>query len=405
MRNAILSGSETRSGAIYEAVARSEGFLEDSSAAKVEFLNQFAAVIAARGDISEMARVFRIFAEGGEEGKWWQFATVDGLAQGLRRHRGDLKVTSLAALLNKPPELLVKDSATVSAVVDKSVGIVMDSKLPVQRRLAAMPMLHHISSTDLLEKFGILIQPDQPPRIREAAFGIANRINRDKLADLFFERWSQLDPKSKEHSIALLVGNPNSAKRLMEKMKAGEINPALMDTMSRWRYQRSTNEELKKLAQELFGQPSGDRVQVLNKYRDALHMEGQVDQGKLLFTAVCSVCHKVDGQGNEIGPDLTDVRNKPAEALLSDILDPNRAVEARWTAYAVETNDDRTLLGLLMAETTDSVTVKGPGINETLPRNQIKSMKESGQSLMPVGLEGAINPKQMADLLAYLRKR
>ncbi len=208
-----------------------------------------------------------------------------------------------------------------------------------------------------------------------------------------------------ERLAELLVANTTTAKRLMEKMQAGEINPALMDTMSRWRFQRSTNEELKTLADSLFGQPSGDRAEVMQTYHKALENKGSIEKGQQHFTMICSVCHIVDGVGNEIGPDITDVRNKPAEALLSDILDPNRAVEARWTAYTVETTDGRTLLGLVVAETADSVTLKGPGINETLPRSQIKSMTESGQSLMPVGLEAALSPEQMSDLLAYLRER
>jgi len=245
-----------------------------------------------------------------------------------------------------------------------------------------------------------LIEANEVPAVRHAAFNIAGGLNRTKVADLLFARWSTLDPTSKTAALKLLP-----AQRLMEKMKAGEINPALMDPMSRWVHLRSSNAEVAALAKELWGQPTGDRGKVLDSYRPALEMAGDVERGRVLFTNVCAVCHKVDGFGQDIGPDITDVRNKPAEALLSDILDPNRAVEARWTAYAVQTLDSRTLMGLISAETADSVTLKGPGVNETLPRTQIKSLGEVGQSLMPVGMEGALDKQQMADLLAFLRKR
>lgn len=405
MRNALLSGGETRTGIYFEAVASSDQFRDAPNADRTAFLNEFAAAIARRGDLKEMEAVFNVFAEGGEKGTWWQLALVDGLAQGLKVHKGDLGVKNLGSLLKNPPESIAEPAKLMAAVTDRSAAIALDSSLPIPQRLAAIPMLQHMLREEALPKFAELIESDQPPQIRNAAFGIAGGLDRNKLADLLFERWTTLDPNSKSRGLELLVANTTTAKRLMEKMKEGEINPALMDTMSRWRFQRSTNEELKALADSLFGQPSGDRAEVMQTYHKALENKGSIEKGQQHFTMVCSVCHIVDGVGNEIGPDITDVRNKPAEALLSDILDPNRAVEARWTAYTVETTDGRTLLGLVVAETADSVTLKGPGINETLPRSQIKSMTESGQSLMPVGLEAALSPEQMSDLLAYLRER
>jgi len=404
-RQGILSGTSNRTGVIFKAVVESPGFLDSASREKADFLEQYAAVIARNGNLKEMEQLFARFASGGEEGNWWQMAMVDGIADGMKGHRGDLSGKSLAALLRTPPESMQKDAAVMQVVVDRAADIAVDSSLPVNRRLAAIPMLRHMLREEALKRFATLIEPNQPPQIRDAAFGIAGGLDRNKLADLLFERWPELDPVSKSSGLELLVGNTKTAERLMNKMLAGEINPALMDTMSRWRFQRSSNEQLKALADELYGQPTGDRAEVMKTYHSALTAEGKVAQGKQLFTMVCSACHLIDGVGNQVGPDITDVRNKPAEALLSDILDPNRAVEARWTAYTVQTKDGRTLVGLVEAETADSVTLKGPGLSETIGRDQIESMTENGYSLMPVGLEGAITPEQMADLLAFLRKR
>ena len=94
---------------------------------------------------------------------------------------------------------------------------------------------------------------------------------------------------------------------------------------------------------------------------------------------------------------------KPPEGLLSDILDPNRMFEARWSGYQIETNDGRTLAGLIQSETADALVLAMPGgAKETLSRSAIKDMKSMDRTLMPDGLEAAISKEQMSDLIAFL---
>ncbi len=117
-------------------------------------------------------------------------------------------------------------------------------------------------------------------------------------------------------------------------------------------------------------------------------------------------CHKLGEVGVDVGPSLVDVRIKPDIALLTDILDPNRAVEERWASYTLTAKDGRLFTGLITGETAEAVEIKMPGgLAETIPRDQIAKMETTGQSLMPVGLEGAISKQEMADLLAFLKAR
>ena len=80
--------------------------------------------------------------------------------------------------------------------------------------------------------------------------------------------------------------------------------------------------------------------------------------------------------------------------------------EARWSAYQIDTKDNRILSGLITGETTDSVqlTMMG-GVKENIQRSNIKEMKSLDRSLMPVGLEAGITKEQMSDLLAFLLGR
>ena len=93
------------------------------------------------------------------------------------------------------------------------------------------------------------------------------------------------------------------------------------------------------------------------------------------------------------------------EHLLTDILDPSRQVLPDFISYAVVTTDGETLTGLIMAESTASVTVRRPNVPDvTIQRNEIKELKADGKSLMPEGLEQGMTVADMADLLSFLRQ-
>jgi putative heme-binding domain-containing protein len=97
---------------------------------------------------------------------------------------------------------------------------------------------------------------------------------------------------------------------------------------------------------------------------------------------------------------------KPDEVLLTAVLDPNQAVEARYVGYNVTTRNGRELTGIISAETSTSITLRTQGgAEETLLRSDITDMRSSGLSLMPEGLEQTLKPADFADLFAFLRSK
>ena len=92
------------------------------------------------------------------------------------------------------------------------------------------------------------------------------------------------------------------------------------------------------------------------------------------------------------------------EAILVNVLDPNREVNPQYLSYAVRLTDGRTLSGMITAETATGVTLRrAENLTDTVLRIDIEQLKSTGQSLMPEGLEKQIDQQAMADLLAYLK--
>ncbi|MEM1296908.1 MAG: sulfatase-like hydrolase/transferase, partial [Verrucomicrobiota bacterium] len=375
IRKAILSGAETRAGEILESVIKQKGFSAAPSISKLAFVREFSAAIGRRANAEETQRVAETVRSLSSEATWLRLAAYEGLGRAAK-----LTVAELS----------------------ENAELALDSTSNITDRLAAIPLLKLLPADLGIEIWTQLLSSTQPVEVREAALEVASQLNRSRVSESFFRMWPTLDAQSKSKAMTLLAKSPLP---LLKKMKAGEISPALLDPMSRWVYLRSSNTEIKTLAEELFARPSDDRAAILTNYLSAESRKGDATHGQQLFLTNCAVCHQFRGEGGQIGPDISDVRNKPWQALLSDILDPNRMVEARWTAHTMERKRGPSLLGLVTAETADSVTIKGLGVNQTVPRSEIVSVRDMGQSLMPVGFEGSLDHQAMADLIAYLQGR
>ena len=149
---------------------------------------------------------------------------------------------------------------------------------------------------------------------------------------------------------------------------------------------------------------SADRAEVISRYAGVDKLTGDATHGHQLFRALCVTCHRLRGEGNEVGPDLGMVGTKPVDWLLTAILDPNQAVEARYRGWIVKIKSGDELTGLLSAETANNLVLRlAGGVEHAILRSDIASMEAMKLSLMPNGLESALKPKDMADLLRWLR--
>ncbi len=152
-------------------------------------------------------------------------------------------------------------------------------------------------------------------------------------------------------------------------------------------------------------QGSAMRAAVLEKFRPALQLTGDAARGKVVFAQACMSCHKLDGVGLELGPDLRSVAQHDAEKLFNSILDPSAIIEPGFMAYHCTLNNGEQIYGVIATETSASLTFKLAGnLTKSVLRSEIASLKSTGASLMPDGLEAVLTPQSLADLIAYLRQ-
>lgn len=149
---------------------------------------------------------------------------------------------------------------------------------------------------------------------------------------------------------------------------------------------------------------SADRVAVIAGYAGVERLKGNADRGRASFQKLCAGCHRLRGEGHEVGPDLGMVATKPADWLLAAILDPNQAVEARYRAWTLSLKSGDTLSGLVTAETANNLVLRlAGGAEQAVLRSDLATLEVQPLSLMPAGFESALSPQDMADLLAWLQ--
>jgi putative heme-binding domain-containing protein len=135
---------------------------------------------------------------------------------------------------------------------------------------------------------------------------------------------------------------------------------------------------------------------------------GSVDSGKHVFfgrKAACSSCHRVASEGGKIGPDLSKVGERRSERdLLEAVIVPSASLARGYESHVFRTADGRTLTGLVVRETAESLFLRTSDQREIrLRRSDIEEQKPSELSIMPAGLENTMTRQELADLLAYLK--
>jgi putative heme-binding domain-containing protein len=133
--------------------------------------------------------------------------------------------------------------------------------------------------------------------------------------------------------------------------------------------------------------------------------------GKQMFLAAsCVTCHKLNGVGEPIGPDLAqlDPKMTPAE-ILKNILNPSEKIDEKFQTYLFETDSGRVVTGLVLEDKGDTIKVIENPLAKSEPvvlrKSEIAERVKSPNSVMPKGLLDKLTKEEVLDLVAYIAAR
>jgi putative heme-binding domain-containing protein len=131
---------------------------------------------------------------------------------------------------------------------------------------------------------------------------------------------------------------------------------------------------------------------------------GDAKRGHQFFVKTCANCHKLHGEGNNVGPDLTGAERKNRELLIRNVVDPSSMIREQYLTHIASTTDGRVMTGLLAESTAETITLlDAQNKRATLNRADLDELQESPVSLMPEKLLDELNDQQLRDLFAYIQ--
>jgi len=169
----------------------------------------------------------------------------------------------------------------------------------------------------------------------------------------------------------------------------------------------SADEAIKTEAAKHLTLPATADAQPLPPISQLVKMSGDAAKGQTLFfaeKAQCAKCHIVNGQGKEVGPNLSEIGSKLSkEALYLSILDPSAGVSFNYETSQVVTGDGLSITGIIVSDTAEAITVKtAEAITRVIPRPDIEEINKLKTSIMPSDLQRQLTAQDLVDVVEYL---
>jgi len=248
----------------------------------------------------------------------------------------------------------------------------------------------------------------QPGGQRGQGLPELSRLEQPRVAELVLAEYARMETQLQPKAIELLTQRTPWSKGLLQAIAQKKVPSRALNVNQVRKLLASKDPELVKQVKVQWGTLREDRnpqrEQVVAEMRTFLRQNhGDPLAGMQVFKNVCAQCHKIYGEGQDVGPDITSNGRSDFEQLLSNVFDPSLVIGAAYQATIVATTDGRILIGLVVEDNAQRVVLKTQGGKlETIPRREIEEITASKVSLMPEGLEKQLKPKEIADLFAFL---
>ncbi len=252
--------------------------------------------------------------------------------------------------------------------------------------------------------FSSLLQITEQQPVQEAVLETLAQFDDPGVATLLLGRWRSLSPRLRVRAAETLFSRTGSTRRLLAAVADREVARADLDPARVRLLKGHRDKRIRDQALKLFPVGGGAaRSEVIRKYQVALKTAGDVARGRTAFRKICAACHRLEGQGKAVGAELAGIADRGFDAVLLNVLDPNREVKPKFLSYVLATNSGQIITGMIIAETANSITLqRTDGTMATVLRVDIEELNSTGLSFMPEGLEKQVSIPMMADLLAYL---
>ncbi len=348
-------------------------------------------------------------------------ADVERVIGGMEEQLQGLKQGKMPAALSGPlaklweserhPQSLVLFSLRMGndAALREAVGRMADTSAPERDRIALIDAVGQTGKDSVLQPLIELFQQSDRDGIRSAALASLARFKAPAIGTVILRAYKTLGQDMRGEARQVLYSRADWSRQLLQAIERSELNPVEIPYQELPLLLTHTDSIIRQLVQKHWGKvrlvtPQEKRDRIFELGKTLSSGIGNAARGKPQFRNLCGNCHRLHGEGEQIGPDLTPYPRHELAYLLLHTVDPSAVVRPAYQAVVIVTNDGRVLTGVLTASTPKTVTLlDAKNQRILLARDEIEQMQDSPQSLMPEKVFAALTADQIRDLFAYLQ--
>ena len=283
----------------------------------------------------------------------------------------DSAVRSQALQLITP--LGIETPAERRARLAQAAGEVGDVRLSVEVRLAAVDQLATDNDPEGADTL-LAALPSSTPQVRDAILGA-------------------------------ILGRRDRLPAPLDALEAKTVPASFLSAVQRATLLDAREPEIRRRAAAVLKSTSAVNDEVFAPYVKALQDRRDGARGQQVFREKCASCHQAHGLGHAVGPDLTAEFQRAEETILRDVLAPSDTISPGYVTYTVATEAGQVFSGLLVAESPTSLTLRqAEGKEQIILRKDVDEVRAMSVSMMPEDLPKTVAPRDLADLLAWLRR-
>jgi putative membrane-bound dehydrogenase-like protein len=271
-----------------------------------------------------------------------------------------------------------------------------------------LKLLKNFGRSDTIPIMLDLVVGEQPDSIKVSALDVLARFDSSQVTESLVDIYPDVSPIVRSRVCQLLLSRPHSAQILLALVDQGKLKPKQIPLDQLSRLSVHHDQAIDRLVQKHWGNigpgTSEEKLATMRRFNNDLRAaSGNRIPGKALFKKHCGICHRLHGEGNQIGPDLTSANRNDRAALLGNIVDPSAVIRREYLAHIVQTDSGQVLTGLLAEQDAAHIRLLDAKNEQTqISRDQIETLEPSNISLMPERILDSLSHQELRDLFAYL---
>lgn len=296
---------------------------------------------------------------------------------------------------------------TLQAGAKAAATLASDEKFTESQRIAWISWLGTLdeyAKRDVTTLYDIMTSGANVDVRRAALQKLLALPDRDTAAGLI-EVWPKLNTDLQINVTTALTAKANWTESLLKAVEQAKIPVTDLDPATVAMLRGHENENIRMQSEKLFGTKSKiDRETLVATLLSQIDDSGDLQQGEVLYRKHCAQCHQPSGDLPSIGPNLGALTDRSKQAMLTAIVHPNKAVEAKYKQRVIVTADGETLRGVVIQENASGVTLgMSDGSRRTLANAEIDGSRDLDQSLMPEGFEKTLSSEELSNVIKFLQ--